>query len=280
VYTTFFHTASGKGIGFTIAKGLSTPNDIIISDEVKLKQILNNLVFNAIKFTGQGSIEMGYKVDGSTLEFFVKDSGIGIPDSASNLIFERFRQVENATLDSRKGVGLGLPISKAYVELLGGNIWCTSQEGKGATFFFTIPHKSVTIHLPKKDKFFASTGRVDNKNILVVEDDFAGYQFLKQLLLDKGANVIWASNGYKALDLCRDTLRIDLILMDIKLPGIDGLTTTREIRTFLPDVPIIAQTAFAFASDREKALSSGCNDYISKPIDIDVLMELLAKHLG
>jgi PAS domain S-box-containing protein len=280
VYTTFFPSASGKGIGFTIAKGLSTPNDIIISDEVKLKQILSNLVFNAVKFTGQGNIEMGYMVDGASLEFFVKDTGIGIPDSASRLIFERFRQVENATLDSRKGVGLGLPISKAYVELLGGKIWCTSDEGKGATFFFTIPYKSVTIQLPKRDKSFVSSGKIDNKNILVVEDDYAGYQFLKQLLMDKGANVIWASNGYKALDLCRDTLKIDLILMDIKLPGIDGLTTTREIRTFLPDVPIIAQTAFAFASDKEKALASGCNDYISKPVDIDLLLEVLTKHLG
>jgi PAS domain S-box-containing protein len=280
VYSTFFSSASTKNLGFIIKKGLSTSNDIIVSDEIKLKQILNNLVFNAVKFTSQGGIEIGYTPIEGHLEFFVKDSGIGIPDSASELIFERFRQVENATIDSRKGVGLGLPISKAYVELLGGKIWCTSEHGKGTTFFFTILHNPVSIQLPKKEKFLATNSRIDNKNILVVEDDYAGYQFLKHILQDKGASVIWAANGYKALDLCRDTLKIDLILMDIKLPGIDGLTTTREIRTFLPDVPIIAQTAFAFASDREKALASGCNDYISKPIDVDVLIKMLVKYLG
>lgn len=183
-------------------------------------------------------------------------------------------------MDSRKGVGLGLPISKAYTELLGGTIWCNSLEGQGTTFSFSIPHKPVSINLPKKEKEINGAGFLENKNVLVVEDDYANFLFLKHVLQDNGANILWAANGYKAIELCRDTIRFDLILMDIKLPGIDGFATTREIRSFLPVVPIVAQTAFAFASDRAKAIASGCTDYISKPIDVDVLMKLLAKYLS
>ncbi len=280
VYSSFFPSVSAKNLGFVLSKGLSAPNDLIVTDEVKLKQIINNLVLNALKFTSKGGIEFGYNASNGALNFFVKDTGVGVPVESQGLIFERFRQVENATLDSRKGVGLGLPISKAYAELLGGTIWCDSIEGQGATFSFSIPHKPVSINLPKKEKELNGAGFLENKNILVVEDDYANFLFLKHVLQDNGANILWAANGYKAIELCRDTIRFDLILMDIKLPGIDGLATTLEIRSFLPDVPIIAQTAFAFASDRTKVIASGCTDYISKPIDVDMLMKLLAKYLS
>jgi len=281
IYSFFKPEVEQKGMQFSFDCSLSGKNAIIKTDQEKLYAILTNLVKNAIKYTEKGSIEIGYRSKPSELEFYVKDTGVGISDNQKEVIFKRFRQVSEKLSRNKEGAGLGLSISKAYVEMLGGKIWVESEHGKGSTFCFTIPaelkSKSDKFErfskLPPKDKKL-----IENLKLLIVEDDEISNLFITALVQNNRHKVIYAKNGIEAVEACKNNPDIDLILMDIRMPEMDGFEATRQIREFNKDIIIIAQTAYGFTGDREKALNAGCTDYISKPILIKELQTLMLKY--
>jgi hypothetical protein len=271
-----------KGLKFLLKNSLPSKEAIIKTDNEKVYGILTNLVRNAIKFTYEGSIEFGYEKKGEYLEFFVKDTGIGIPQNQMELIFERFRQGSESHNRGYEGSGLGLSICKSYVEMLGGEIWVESKEGKGSIFYFNIPYNAVSKEKAAIENVVsAEYNEVEIKKlkILIVEDDEISYSFLTKMLQKISYEVIHAITGIEAIDACRNNPDIDLVLMDIRMPFMDGNEATRQIRQFNKGVIIIAQTAYGYSSDSEKAIEAGCNDYISKPINKSLFYELIKKHI-
>jgi len=271
-----------KGLQFLVKNSLPSKEVIIKTDNEKVYGILTNLIKNAIKFTFEGSIEFGYEKKGEYLEFFVKDTGIGIPQKQYQLIFERFRQGSESHNRGYEGSGLGLSIAKTYVEMLGGKIWVESEEGKGSTFYFTIPYNAVLDEKTEIKNAISAEhkeGQLKNLKILIVEDDEISYSLLTKMLQKISYEVLHAITGVQAVEACRNNPDIDLVLMDIRMPKMDGNEASRQIRQFNKDVIIIAQTAYAFSGDKEKAIEAGCNDYISKPIDQILLYELIKKHI-
>ncbi len=283
VYNFFKPEVESKGMQFSFENGLPSKEAIIKTDIEKFYAILTNLVKNAIKFTNKGSIEFGYKKKGKYLEFFVKDTGIGISQKHKDLIFERFRQGSNSLTRNYEGAGLGLSISKSYVEMLEGKIWVESEEGKSSIFYFTIPYNVVSEEkYAIKNAFSGKDKEVETKNlkILVAEDDETSYSLMSITLQKISHEVLHAKTGVEAIESCHNNPDIDLVLMDIRMPDMDGYEATCQIRQFNKDVIIIAQTAYGFSSDREKAIEAGCNDYISKPINSTLLYELIKKHFN
>ncbi|HRX31985.1 MAG TPA: ATP-binding protein [Tenuifilaceae bacterium] len=274
LYNLHYQNASSKNINFVATKGLPDNSDWVISDESRLAQVLNNLLSNAIKFTFNGEIDFGYKVEGQNLLFYVKDSGIGIPSEFNQLIFEKFGQVDNRYNRKHEGTGLGLPICKSIVELMGGKIWFESKEGVGTTFFFTLPFVEAD-KVGHGVKNITTTPNLSKKTILITEDDKHSYMLLNEMLKPTGANVLWAKNGNESLVLMKNSNVVDIILMDVKMPVLGGYDAVKEIRRFNSDVIIIAQTAYAMANESEKAISVGCNFYLSKPIARDNLYSIL-----
>ena len=281
-YKFFKPDAEIKGLQLVLKDRLQSKESIIKTDNEKVYGIITNLIRNAIKFTFEGSIEFGSEKKGDYLEFYVKDTGVGIPQSQRQFIFERFRQGSELHNRGYEGSGLGLSISKSYVEMLGGKIWMESEEGLGSTFYFTIPYNAVSeekIEITNSDSQGHEVVPLQNLKILIVEDDEISHSLLS-LTLDKiSSEVLHAITGVEAVEACKNNSDLDLVLMDIRMPRMDGLEATRQIRQFNKSIIIIAQTAFGFVSDREKALVAGCNDYISKPINKTLLFELIKKHI-
>ncbi|PKP39606.1 MAG: hypothetical protein CVT98_01165 [Bacteroidetes bacterium HGW-Bacteroidetes-15] len=273
--------AESKGIELSIASKLPNSKSIILTDNGRLKQVLTNLIGNAIKFTKSGYIKFGYSLKGTELEFFVEDSGIGISDDSQEIIFERFRQVETNFSEQTGGTGLGLAISKAFIQKMGGDIWVESTPGKGSKFIFTLPYKPGTIAKEQEVESINTYLKSIRPgiNVLVAEDDDINYFFIHEMLADFDINIIRASSGDEVVDIVKSNPSVDIVLMDIRMPGMDGYTATKEVKSLRPNLPIIAQTAYAFSSDRAKALEVGCDDHISKPIDRLKLVSLMAKYL-
>jgi PAS domain S-box-containing protein len=267
--------------------GLNSPvvhdNLQIISDHKRLQQILINLLKNALKFTTTGKIEFGYTIvtenEHDYLEFFVEDTGIGISHDKHDLIFEIFRQVDDTHTRLYGGVGIGLSVAKKYVEKLGGKIWLKSEPGKGTVFNFTIPLVLPETKSIDETKKITGKHHLEQKTILVADDDEASYLLLLAMLGRVGIKVLHAADGKMALKQCLDNQSIDLVLMDLQMPELNGYEATRQIKKTRPLLPIIAQTAFAIAGDRDKALAAQCDDYISKPIKQEILMGMLLKWL-
>ncbi len=280
-YKFFKPEAEFKELKLIFRNGLNTKDAIIQTDNEKVYGILTNLVKNAIKFTYEGAIEFGYEKKGEYLEFFVKDMGVGIPKKQRELIFERFRQGSESPDRGYEGSGLGLSISKSYVEMLGGKIWVESEEGKGSTFYFTIPYIPVSEENNIIESVFNAEdkeARIKNLKILIVEDDEISYSLLTRILRNMSNEVLNAITGIQAIEVCRNNPDLDLILMDIRMSKMDGNEATRQIREFNKNVIIIAQTAYSFSDDIEMAILAGCNDYISKPINKTLLLNLIKKH--
>jgi PAS domain S-box-containing protein len=283
IHTFFTPEVENKRLQLLIDNALPSAESIIKTDREKLYAILTNLVNNAIKFTQNGSIKFGYEKKGKYLEFFVKDTGEGISDEHKEIIFERFRQGGDLTSRFNEGTGLGLSISKAYVEILGGKIWVESELGKGSIFYFTLPYiaESETKTVIKDvSSGIGADNQVKNLKILVVEDDETSENLIETVFRKFRKEFLKAGTGAEAVEACRKNPDLDLILMDIRMPIMNGYEATQQIRQFNKDVVIIAQTAYGIAGDREKAIEAGCNDYISKPIKIDVLKELMQKYLN
>jgi len=277
----FKSDATHKGIEFTTENGLPDNQAIIHTDPEKLNQVILKILNNAFKFTDNGQIGFGYKLKSGNLEFYISDTGIGIAPEHHKRIFERFYQVETSLARQFEGTGLGLSIAKAYVEMLGGKIWLNSVLGRGTAFYFTIPYiQSGVINIADTPIPLMKTGISNSKNtILVAEDEETNYFLITQFLSLMNLNILHARNGKEAVDICQSRSDICLILMDIKMPVMDGYTATREIKRQFPEIPVIALTAYTYESDREKALGCGCSDYLSKPVKKDILIETISKYL-
>lgn len=292
IYASFRAEIEKKGIDFSYKNALPDSEAIIKSDGEKIYAVLINLVKNAIKFTNHGTIEFGYSLkkgsESAELEFFVKDTGGGIPQEQKEIIFERFRQGSELLTRNYEGAGMGLSISKAFVEMLGGKIWVVSEEenltnGKSGntSFYFTIPidEKPYKKNEMKNSNDKKGAARLNNElKILIVEDDIVSESMLEIMIEDYCKSPLIAKNGLEAVQLCKDNPDIDFVLMDIKMPELNGYEATKQIRQFNKDIIIFAQTAFALPGDREKAIEAGCNDYISKPYSQADLKGLIDKY--
>lgn len=271
-----------KHIEIRLRKGLELENFFIESDPFRLRQIMMNLLVNALKFVDTGFIEFGYtQPKAGLIQFYVKDTGLGIERDKSHLIFQRFGQVDSTYKRNLDGTGLGLAICHSLTELLGGKIWFDSEEGKGTTFYFTLPAPKDFAKLENEES--VRYGKI-NKNwsgfkFLVADDVKANYLFLKAVMKDTAAQILWAKNGTEAIEIVRRHTDLSLVLMDIRMPEKDGYEASRQIKQMNPGLPIIAQTAFAETENQNAALEAGCDEYITKPISLTELLSVINKLL-
>jgi len=272
---------NNKNIELIFVKPQEILNPIIVTDPMRLRQILINLIGNAFKFTEKGFIEYGYNITSNKIvQFYVRDSGIGVPLEMQELIFQRFRQLDESPTRKFGGTGLGLAISKGIVELLGGKIWLESIELEGSVFNFTIPYNKSSLKSMFVSKIQVSKKKYDwtTKTILIVEDHEESYLLIEAILIPTNAKIIYAKNGDQAVKLFNSE-NIDLILMDIHMSGLDGYETLKNIRAIDKEIPVIAQTAFAMLEDKERCLQLGFNDYIKKPIDTKIIISKIERLL-
>ena len=261
-----------------IKTGVKYPerNIVFISDENRLKQIMNNLLSNAVKFTSQGKITAGCEIINNTLNFYVSDSGIGIPEENRETIFDRFSQVDSSYTRNYSGTGLGLAISRKLARMMGGDLTVDSGKNRGSAFNFRISLVEAAIKSNLIEKDFP--GRVEytsGKTVLVADDIWHIHDFIKAVLDMRGYNIISVYNGKEALKVVCDNENIDLVFMDIQMPVMNGITAMSMLKEVRPNLPIVALTAHAMSGDRGKYLSEGFDDYLSKPVDLNQLFALL-----
>jgi len=292
LYAFFKPEADKKGLQFSYKIPPATQDICILTDSDKLFGIFTNLIKNSIKFTDKGYIEYGYELRSNTdepyLEFFVKDTGNGIPLNRQEAIFDRFIQADISNKSAYQGAGLGLSISKAYVQMLGGKIWLQSEPESGTVFYFTVPYiKEPCIETTNKNALLEqekvenhTAVQTDKFKILIAEDDDGLEFLLTETVSEYCSEPLIARDGMAAVEICKNNPDLDLILMDIRMPKMDGYEATTEIRKFNQKVKIIAQSACVFFTEQEKALEVGCNDFVSKPIDYQLLKSLIEKHLA
>jgi PAS domain S-box-containing protein len=279
IYNFFKPEAENKNIGFYIGSRL-TDEMTIKTDAEKFNAILVNLVNNAIKYTETGSVKFGYRLCEDEIMFYVSDSGIGVPSGKQKIIFERFRQADESQTRSYDGTGLGLSISKAYVEMLGGRIWLESEPGRGSVFYFTLP---CFREIPESSGH-ARHDEVDNFDfsgvtVLIAEDEKFNQLHLKEIFRPTNARILMTENGSEAIDCLEANPGTNIALIDIKMPVMDGLETTRLIKRKFNGLPVIAQTAYAQQSNREAAILAGFDGFITKPINRIELFKLIRKFL-
>jgi PAS domain S-box-containing protein len=278
LYAVYEIKAQERKLELKLNIGIPNKEFITVTDETKLTQIITNLMNNALKFTNEGFIELGFIQKNKEILFYVKDTGIGIAKSSQEIIFERFRQAESIIGYNYGGTGLGLSISKSFSQMLGGRLWVESEPDKGATFFLSLPYYPDQI-LKSAEKTVNALVVDKEVKILIAEDEFYNYLLLKAFLATPNISLLHAQNGYEAVELFRQNPGIDLVLMDIKMPVMDGITAFDEIRKISADIPVIAQTAYALEQEKDQFLSRGFNDYIAKPIKKDELLEKINKIL-
>jgi signal transduction histidine kinase len=276
----FKRQAQEKGLLLKLSENIKDKQATVESDRQILDSILINLINNAIKFTNKGTVEFGNYLEHDSIIFFVKDTGIGIPADRLEAIFERFVQADMKNTRTHEGSGLGLSIVKGYLDILNGTIWVESEPGKGSTFYFSVPYKPVNKKMlnviDRKEPEHISKQKI---TILVVEDDENSYLYIKSILKNIAADLLHVSNGNDAVRLVKENPNVALILMDLKMPELNGFDATIKIREFNSTIPIIAQTAYAFSEDRDEAYKAGCNDYITKPINSKELIQLIKKYI-
>jgi len=277
----FLPLAKQKNLKLSLVNNLSPGIGNIKSDPVKLRQILDNLIGNAIKFTPKGKVEIAVTSKKDKLIFSIKDTGIGIDSSMHKVIFDRFRQVELTHSRKYGGTGLGLSLAKSYIEMLARTIHLDSSLGKGSAFSFEVPLCIINEPILEKKSVKSKISflhKWGDKTLLLAEDEEDNASFIQTALIPSGINIITVINGFEAVEICRKNKDISLVLMDIKMPEMDGLEATRIIRSFNKEIPIIATTAYALSSDAEKCIEAGCDDYIPKPIMIDQLLFIIDKY--
>jgi len=261
-------------------------NTVIHSDRERVWQVLINLIGNALKYTEEGFVEIGCKIEDNTtdkkgnkdLEFFVRDTGIGIEENLQSTIFDKFVKIEHDITKLYGGTGLGLTISRELAKIMGGNIWFKSKPGEGSEFYFTLPDSVLVLNgndKPLTSKELKTKYNWDDKRVMIVEDDEMSFIYLKEVLKSTNIEIIHAWNGVQAVEMASADQNIDLILMDIKLPEMDGYEATRQIKEINETVPVIAQTAYAMADDEQKSKQVGCDDYITKPINRRKLLQTM-----
>lgn len=279
-----YHKASAieRNLKLTLIKSLENYKSCILTDEQKLRQVLNNIISNAIKFTQHGTIEIGYVFRQTDIEFFVKDTGMGIPEEIFDLIFQRFNQPKRSFQKQYSGTGLGLSISKAYVELMGGKIWLESKPGKGSTFYFSLPYNLVETDYSKVASQQSQEEKIFNwekKKILIVEDEVINYLYLKELLRNTGATILCASNGLEAVEACKQHKDLSLVIMDMKMPGMSGYEAIPLIKKIRNELPVLALSAYALSDDVKKAYDAGCDNFLAKPVITEELFEMINKYI-
>ena len=282
LFSIFDLKAKENKIPLYIKNGLSDEESTILIDSSKLKKIISNLLENALKFTNKGHISFGYLLKDNFIEIYVKDTGVGIKSEKQEIIFERFSQEEREFSQNIGGLGLGLSIAKENSELLGGFISVESKKWEGSTFKVSIPYKPVNEVIKTKELTEREVEKNSKYNILVVEDEEINYLFVEILLTEKidlKCNVLHAKDGKEAIEICKNNLNIDLVLMDINMPIMNGYEATKQIKEVFPNLPIVAQTAYSTPEDKEKVLTAGCNDFITKPIAKEVLNTMLNNYL-
>lgn len=285
IFLSYEKLYSNEKVEFKLIKPEKPIQKQIISDKVKLGEVITNLLNNSYKFTEEGFVILDYEVDekSNKINFSVKDSGIGIPKAFQENIFKRFSKINAKGISANEGLGLGLAISKAYVDMVGGQINFTSQEGVGSTFFVSIP---LCFALEKKSEeaivsqIKATTSLGEEEVILVAEDDNINFLLIENILKNYNFRIIRAKDGLEAIEFCKTNQEIDLVLMDIKMPNLDGYEAFIEIRKFNPTIPIIAQTSYSFEEELEKIKKLGFNDFISKPIQKQKLFELIKVYMN
>ncbi len=251
------------------------------TDKHKFRLIVYSLVENAIKFTNEGSVAVGYEcIQPGKVKIIISDTGIGIDPSKHELIFERFRQADDSNTRSHEGAGLGLTLAKAYTELLGGTIELQSEPGKGSTLtvLLNISHILVPRQIKPEKPANKTQARKKGRVLLIVEDDEYNANYLTVVANLIGIETIRVNNGLEAVEVCKSNPEVGLVLMDLKMPVMDGYEATQKIREFDKQLVIIAQTAYALSNDRQKAIASGCNDYFEKPIRYKKMTSLLKTH--
>jgi signal transduction histidine kinase len=275
--------AAGRKLSISLKNYLPVNITRIITDPDKLRRALNNLIDNAIKFTETGGVEIVLSGNKDHLFFEIRDTGIGIDPQFHKIIFDRFRQVEMSDTRTYGGNGLGLSIAKSLAEIMGGTIAIDSFLGIGSAFTLSTPliqgASSETVQVETKPQN-APTENVSGKTILIAEDEFANSLVIKSMLKSTGLKILLAVNGLEAIELCKNEPAISLVLMDIKMPEMDGLTATRIIKSLRRDLPIIATTAYAFSNNRDMCLEAGCSDYLPKPFKKEELLNLAKKYLS
>jgi len=262
-----------------LKRGLTDLESTLFTDKTKVNKILSNLLENALKFTTEGNIELGYQLKNKELEIYVKDTGIGINPKKHALIFDRFSQAEKDLSKNVGGLGLGLSIAKENTELLGGKISVSSKLGKGATFLVTIPYKPV---YSNSETTTINSTDLDKSTILIVEDEEINFLYLETLLVENlkiNCEIVHAKNGKESIAICKINPKIDIVLMDLKMPIMNGFEATKQLKKLYPNLPIIAQTAYSSKEDQAKAFTAGCNDFISKPITKEMLHTTIKKYI-
>lgn len=256
-------------------------NQEIITDKLKLIQVAKHLLNNAFKFTSEGTVKLIIQNKNNNLTLSVEDTGIGIDSKFHQIIYNPFWQVENNIPQAYDGTGLGLTISKKLVTSLGGELCIKSALGIGSTFYFSLPGTIQIIpnsaHLNPNN--FENKSNLKGKTILIAEDELLNYLYLEAILLNENCKLLHAFNGQEALNLVMQNPHIDLVLMDLKMPVMDGFEATARIKEIRKNIPIIAQSAYVLNGEEERALETGCNDYLSKPLNKDELISVISQYL-
>jgi len=280
IHASFNGRAKKKGVSFSCEVGLSAKDSVVVTDKTRLSQVLSHLVGNALKYTSEGAVSFGYKKNNEMLEFYVMDTGIGIPDDQQGKIFERFRQVSLDATREYEGAGLGLSLSKKFVEMLGGSMRVDSTPGKGSVFYFSLPYNGF---LKSSNRSKENTEEDNNPfpsgfTILVVDDDSISRLLLKGVLSGQNVKVILAENGREAVEKVETEPDIHVVLMDMKMPVMNGYEATSRIKVIRPDLPVIAQTAFSDPSEKETAKKAGCDVVLGKPINSEELLAQILRY--
>ncbi len=275
IYNQAFEICNIRNLALHIVKKTPVEENMIVTDQHLLSKIFAHLIDNAVKFTKAGSITIGYKHRAGMHHFSVSDTGSGIPEEAMSVIFEVFMQADLSTSRGYEGSGLGLSIAKGFVKLLGGEIWVEANNHEGSTFCFTIPGETVPSNSASVGKVPDEYPKLAEYLILVAEDEDSNYKYLEIVLRKANYRIIRATNGFECIDICRTQPGIRVLLMDMKMPGMDGFEATRQIRRMLPQLPIVALSAFISAQEENAAMEAGCNEYIVKPVSRNKLLETI-----
>jgi len=280
MYTFFKPLAEEKNLQLKLNEIPQNNKLTLNTDKEKIYAILTNLVNNAIKYSDEGTIEFGCLIKDEFVEFYIQDEGIGIHPKNHELIFKRFVRENNVEKMAIQGAGLGLPISKAYVEMLGGEIWVESELGKGTNMYFTIPHVATSekVGVVNSKQEILKNKATKKAKFLVVEDDKISEVLITHIIKDYSSDILIARNGKEAVETCINHPDIDIILMDVRMPEMDGYEAVFEIRKFNQKAVIIAQTANTFNNDKKQLLHIGFNEYVTKPINKDALIKIIKKY--
>ena len=283
IFSIYEGKAKENGTPLSLKNGLSDNKSLINTDDTKLSKIINNLLDNALRYTSKGYIEIGYKLVDNYLEFYVKDTGIGINPDRFQTIFERFAQEEKTISNKFRGLGLGLSIAKENVEILGGTIRVESEKNKGSVFYFTIPYNPIENNQKKSIEIQPKVPITKSKKsltVLVAEDDDINFLYIETLLknTNQNNNILRAKNGKEVVEICQSNQQIDLILMDIKMPVMDGYQTIQKIKKNSSKYKVVAQTAYTSTEDKKKIKKAGFDDFLAKPINEIELFTLIHKY--